>query len=159
MLTTAQLQALKADILLDGALASLPNNSDAAFTIAAAYNQLASPNFTVWRTDVPVKDAKKATVWTEYIGRSQGERDAYQFMLSNGILDASDTNIRQGITDIFSGPTGANTRAALTAIAKRFATRAEKLFATGTGSDAAPAVMSFEGTLSFQDVEQARNLP
>lgn len=164
-LTTAQLQTLKTDIAantnqINGvAINAMPMNDDAHFAIAAWYNGTASPNFTVWRTNVPVSDCKKATTWTEFIGRSQGERDAWQFMLSNGILNAADSNVRQGILDIFSGPSGATTRAALTAIAKRLATFAEKLFATGTGSDGSPATMSFEGAISFQDVSQARGLP
>ena len=155
-LTTAQLQALKAVIVADPALNSQPMNSDGAFFIAAELNKVASPAFVVWRTDIPTKDIKKAVVWTEYIGRSQGERDAFVLINSNGIVNAADANIRQGFSDIFSGPGGANTRANLNAIAKRNATRAEKALATGTGSDASPAVMSFEGSLSYQEVEAAR---
>lgn len=157
MLTTSQLVTLKADILADPVLNAQPQNADGAFAIAAAYNLVASPVYVVWRTDLPIKDVKKAVVWTEYIGRSAGERGAFELMISNGILDASDANVRQGITDCFSGPSGAGTRANLTAVAKRSATRAEKLFATGTGSDAVPATMSFEGRLSYQDVEDARS--
>lgn len=159
-LTLAQKQALKADIIAASdaacvALEASPGNSDLAFSVAALYNLQSAGPWIVWRTSVPVSDCKKATTWTEYIGRSQGERDAYQFMLSNGIINAADANIRQGIQDIFSGPSGANTRAALVAIAKRSATRAEKLLSTGTGSDATPATMGFEGNLSFNDVLEA----
>lgn len=157
MLTSSQAAALKADILADPVLNAYSNNSDGAFAIAAAYNLVATPTFTVWKTDVPTKDAKKAMVWTEYIARSAGERDAWQFMLSNGTINPADVNVRQGIQDIFSGAQGAQTRTNLTTIAKRSATRAEKLFATGTGTDVSPATMSFEGSLSYQDVEQARN--
>jgi hypothetical protein len=161
-LTLPQLTALKNAIAantsqINGvAINAMPLNDDANFAIAGWYNQTANPSFTVWRTNVPVSDCKKATTWTEFIGRSQGERDAWQFMLSNGILNASDANVRQGILDIFSGPSGVNTRTALTAIAKRLASFAEKLFATGTGSDASPGTMTFEGQISFQDVSQAR---
>lgn len=158
MLSAAQLTILKNDILNDPILAAYPMNSDGAFAIAQAYNVLAAPAFIVWKSDVPTKECKKAMVWTEYIGRSAGERDAWQFMLSNGTINAADVNVRQGIQDIFSGPSGSQTRANLTAIAKRSATRAEKLFSTGTGSDADPALMTFEGGLSYQDVEQARSV-
>lgn len=159
-LTPAQKTALKNDIIAatDQAMVDLeasPDNSDLAFAVAALYNLAASPAFTVWRTNIPVSDCKKATTWTEYIGRSQGERDAWQFILSNGIVNAADPNIRQGIQDIFSGPSGVTTRNALVAIAKRLATRVEKLLATGTGSDASPGTMGFEGNLSFQDVISA----
>jgi hypothetical protein len=98
-------------------------------------------------------------VWTEFIGRSAGERDAWQFMLSNGFINAADANVRQGIQDIFSGPGGAGSRASLVQIAKRSATRAEKLFAIGTGTDVSPGTMVIEGSLGFQDVQAARELP
>lgn len=154
-LTAAQLTTLKNDIAADPAFASVPHNSDGAFLVAAAYNLPASPDFTVWKTDVPTSQCKQAMVWTEFIGRSAGEREAWQFMLSNGTINASDANVRQGILDIFSGAQGATSRSNLTAIAKRLATRAEKLFATGTGSNASPATMAFEGSLSYQDVQNA----
>lgn len=159
MLTPTQLAQIKTAIDNDPILAAQPLTSDGAFFIAAALNQLAAPPFIVWRTAVPTADCKKAMIWTEFIGRSAGEREAWQFMLSNGVINAADVNVRQGIQDIFSGPGGASTRAALVAIAKRPATRAEQALATGTGSDAVPATLSFEGTLSFQDVQDARSLP
>jgi hypothetical protein len=49
-----------------------------------------------------------------------------------------------------------NTRAALLALWKRLATRGEKLYATGTGSDAVPGTLTFEGNISARDVEEAR---
>lgn len=61
--------------------------------------------------------------------------------------------------DVFSGAGGTNTRAALLVLWKRLATRIEKLFATGTGSDAVPATLVFEGEVSVQDIIEARNLP
>ena len=155
-LTTTQLQALKAEINADPVLSVQPLNSDGAFFIANELNKLASPAFIVWRTNVPTSDVKKAVVWTEYIGRSAGEQNAFALMISNGIVNASDANVRQGFADIFSGPSGVNSRANLTAISKRSSTRAEKVLATGTGSDASPATLTFEGSLSFQDVEAAR---
>lgn len=157
-LTNAQLLTLKTNIAADPAFASVPHNSDGAFEVAMAYNLPASPAFVVWKTDVPTSECKTAMVWTEYIGRSVGERDAWQFMLANGTINAADANIRQGILDIFSGPGGAGSRAALVEIAKRQATRAEKLFASGTGSSASPATMTFEGSLSYNDVLTAWNM-
>jgi hypothetical protein len=157
-LTPSQLTTLKNDINADPVLSVIPNNDDGAFQIAEVYNTIAVPNYIVWKTNVPTKECKKAMVWTEYIARSAGERDAWIFMLSNGFINAADVNVRQGILDIFSGPGGVNTRANLTALAKRAATRAEKLFATGTGTDASPSTMSFEGNLSYQDVLTARAL-
>lgn len=163
MLDNAQLLVLKADIaakILPGQpLEGLdPTNTDQAFAIADYYNMDSSPAFIVWKTFVSTSDCKTATVWTEYIGRSQGERDAWQFMLSNGHIDASDSNIRQGIQDIFSGPSGATTRTNLVAIAKRTANRIEELLATGTGSDASPGTMTHEGQITYEDVLNSNNV-
>lgn len=154
-LTNDQLATLAADIAADPAFSGVPHNSDGAWLVAAAYNLQASPDFYVWRTSVLTSECKLAMNWVEYISRSDAERDAWQFMLSNGEINAADANVRQGIQDIFSGPQGAVTRAALVALAKRLATRAEKLFASGTGSEASPATMAFEGNLSYQDVQNA----
>lgn len=155
-LTSAQLVTLKNDIAADPVLSLIPKTPDGAFEVASAYNLTASPDFTVWRSNVSVAEVKKNVVWTEYINNtSVGERDAFVLMLSNGIIDGSDPNVRQGIADIFSGPQKQTTRSQLTEVAKRLANRVEKLFATGTGSTASPATMAFEGTLSFNDVLRA----
>jgi hypothetical protein len=157
MLTSSQQGTLKAAILADSQLNAFPNTTDGNFDLAVFLGGLASPAFRVWRTNVPTKDVKNAIVWTEYIARSQGERDAFVLMISNGIINGADVNIRQGIQDIFSGPSGATTRTNLTAISKRDATRIEKILATGTGSDASPATMTYEGSISGTDVAAARN--
>jgi hypothetical protein len=169
VLSASQGQALKADIAANTntvsfggtpvAINALPNNDDANFAIADWYNLTASPAWVVWRSNIPTKDVKLAIVWTEYIARSQGERDAFEFMLSNGTINGADANIRQGIQDVFSGPSGATTRANLTALAKRSATNAEKLYSTGAGTDGSPATVTREGPISFQDVSFARSLP
>jgi hypothetical protein len=159
MLTLAQLSVLNADILADPTLSAHPNNDDGNFAIAAVYNTVLVPAFRVWRTNVPTKDVKNGVVWTEYIGRSVGERSAFELMISNGIINGADANIRQGILDIFSGPGGAGSRANLTALSKRDSTRAEKLFAAGTGPEQSPATMFFEGNITHQEVGNARNLP
>jgi hypothetical protein len=42
---------------------------------------------------------------------------------------------------------------------KRPALLGEKILATGTGSDASPATLGYEGNISYQDVQAARSLP
>ena len=165
MLTSAQLAILRADIAADPVLSAFPNNADGNFAIAAVYNLPASPAYTVWRTTVPESDftdltSAEATTWswTAYIARSQGERDGWGRMFAGGSVNPSRANVRQAFLDIFSGAqnNAPAQRTHCAAIAKRAATRAEKLFATGTGSTASPATMSVEGTLSYQDIEEAR---
>lgn len=158
-LTSAQQTTLKAAILADPTLNAFPNTGDGNFDLAVYLsNTLASPAFIVWRTNVPTSDVKKAIVWTEYIAATGvADRDALGLIISNGIVNAADVNIRQGFQDIFAGPQKAVTRANLTAISKRSATLIEKILAIGTGTDVSPATMGFEGTISAADVQQARN--
>jgi hypothetical protein len=70
-------------------------------------------------------------------------------------INPSRTDQRAFFDDVFSAASGDSTRAALLALWKRLATRVEKLFATGTGSDASPATLTFEQPLAYQDVLQA----
>lgn len=157
-MTLAQLTTLKADIIADPALSQQPMNDDGHFAIASEYNLSASPAWRVWKTSVTTAECKDAVNWTEYIGRSAGERAAFEFLLSNHVINPSRANVRQGIADMFSGAGGATTRNALLALSKRDATRAEKLFSSGTGSESTPATMTFEGSVSYQDVAAARSL-
>ena len=169
MLTSVQLLTLKTDILADPVLNAQPQTSDGAFAIAAAYNLAAVPDFWVFRTKVTKDEiVGSASVdgttfaWTGagYITRNQGERDAFNAIFnSQGAVNASLANVRQAFIDIFSGgtaPAPAN-RTHLAAMARRKATRGEKLFATGTGSTAAPGTMVVEGQITVQDVQDARS--
>lgn len=167
MLTPAQLSTLKALILADPALNAHPNNADGNLAIAQALAAIASPDYWVWRSFVSDQEMYEGTgdggtswSWSSYISRSQGERDAWRQMVNMaGGLNPSLANVRAGIADIFSGAGGASQRTHLLAVGRRKANRAEKLFATGTGSTASPATMTVEGTLSGDDVQAARNLP
>jgi len=54
---------------------------------------------------------------------------------------------------------GAACRAALAAMLRRLSTRFERLYATGSGSDASPGTLVLEGPVSYQQVQEARGLP
>lgn len=167
MLTLAQLQAIKANILATPELAAQPNNSDGAFAISAYYAVVASPDFWAWRTNITKEELTNsvsvdATTFTwvgnGFITRSVGEQTAWKEL--GDTINASLANVRQAFSDIFSGTgNAALNRTHLLAVARRKTTRIEKLLATGTGSTASPAVMGFEGTVSIQDVDIARSLP
>jgi hypothetical protein len=159
-LTAPQLVTLRAHIDGDPALASQPNNSDGNAEIAKAMNLAASPAFTVWKTNVPIVKVGEAFSASELAGLTSLNHTRLQTLaiyLTAGV-NPSLPSIRSFFDDIFSGAGGVNTRAALLALWKRLATRAEKLFASGTGSDAVPATMAVEGALTFRDVEAARAL-
>ena len=154
MLTTAQLTALKADIAADPAFADLPHNSDGAWAVAAAYNLPASPAWTVWRTAVEAKQLmENGFIWTAVDNLTVGKARIWDWMQSVGVINPSRPNVRQGLVDCFGA--GSAMVTAMLPYCKRTATRAEKLFAIGTGTDASPATMTFEGTMPYSDVEAA----
>lgn len=170
-LTPSQLTALKNDIDADPSLSSLANTPDNNQAIATVYNAEASPAFHVYRTrvmeseytdsngvDVANGNATTTWSWTVFINRSVGEREAWSRMFQRTFVNPSAANVRQAFADIFSGAGGATQRNHLAVLSLRKATRAEKLFATGTGSFASPATMGFEGALTYQDVTQARSV-
>lgn len=160
MLTTVQLQALKAAILADPALAALPMTSGAAAMIAEVMNEPASPNYVVWRTDVPLEEIMRNGIdWTRVDNLSVGKARIWDWLSRLGTINASQANVRAGIEATWVG-TQADlaVRAAVLGHCKRAATRAEKLLASGTGSDASPGTMTFEGALTSEDVQAAREL-
>ena len=157
-MTPAQLTTLKNDIIADPTLNAKPNNSDGALDIANAYNLNASPNFTVWKTAVPIVEVGQKFNGSELAGLTTANNTRLQTIaLYLDVVNPSIPDNRQFFDDVFSGAGGVNTRAALLALWKRLATRGEKLYATGTGSDPSPATMTFEGPVSPADVTAARN--
>ncbi len=132
-------------------------------------NQAAVPAYYVKRTALSRHEILTVTSddgttfsWAAaaYITRSQGERDAFREMFnSTGTVNPSLPTIVAAFADIFSGAGGLSNRTHITAMSRRSATRAEKLFAVGAGTKLGPSVMVFEGTLNPSDVIKAVNLP
>lgn len=176
MLTTAQLAILKAAIIADPTLDAWPNNADGNFEIAAALNQIAVPDFYVWRSNVSLADIYHKVSgegtswsWTTYKAQSVTEQGSWVQMFYGDAGDFNLDNMRSGVEAIFSGTPGSAQglqRAHVYAAAKRKATRGTKLFAVGTGSLAVPAELGvgtageyIEGRLSTDEIERARLLP
>lgn len=160
-MTPQQLATLKTNIEADPVLNAKPMTSAGAYEIAEAYNALASPSWTVWKTNVTINEVGKKFNGSELAGLTTGNQTRLQTLalyLAGGVNPSLADN-RAFFDDVFSGAGGANTRAALLILWKRLATRAEKLFSSGTGSDASPATVTFEGPVSSSDVQQARELP
>lgn len=159
-MTPQQLAALKAAILADNTLASQPMNSDGAYAIAIELNKSFSPDFIVWKTDVSVDEIMRNGMdWARVDNLSVGKARIWDWLGRLGTFNASKLNVRAGIDAAWVG-TAADlaVRAAIYVHCKRKATRAEKILATGTGTDVSPATMTFEGELSYQDVEIARSM-
>jgi hypothetical protein len=153
MLTPAQKITLKTAIQADSAANALFVSGDLG-GLADYLNTQASPTFTVWKTSVLIGSIGASIVASELSGLSTLNATRLQtlvMLLQDGV-NPTRVDTRAFFDDIFSGAGGVNTRAALLALWKRLASRVEKIFATGTGSDAVPAILSFEGTLTYQDL-------
>lgn len=159
MLTAPQQQTLKTFIQNDVALNAVPNTLDGAWTLANLLNLVASPAFVVWKSAVAIDEIMRNGMdWARVDNLSVGKARIWEWMTKLGTINAAKPNIRAGIDAAWvgSGPDLA-VRAAVYTHCKRSATVVEKFFATGTGSDASPATMEFEGAISPQDVYDARN--
>lgn len=159
-LTTAQLQTLKTYINTVPAWSALPNDSNNALTIAAGLNAPASPAFIGWRSNVSADEIGNAWVGTDIDGMSALNMQRLQLLLQSsrsGQFDMGRSDRRAGFENPFGTNANNASRVAMRASWKRSATVAEKVLATGTGSDASPANFGWEGTLTYSDVQTARS--
>lgn len=152
-LTPAQKVTLKAAIQADSTANSFYTDGDLG-GLAAYYNAPASPAFTVWKSLVPWPIVGDKINATELVGLTTGKLTQLQTLalISPTGINPSITDRRDALDQIFSAASGTITRPALLILWKRLATRLEKVFATGTGSDASPATLVVEGTLSTSDL-------
>jgi len=161
-LSSAQLSALKAAILADATLNAFPHDSDGAFAIAAALNLQAAPDFYVWRSTVTVDEImQNGFDWTRVDNLTIGKSRIWEWMAATNVLRPNQANVRAGWLAVFTTAGDLSNRTAIAAHAQRLATRAEKLFASGSGTASTdqfvgPATMTFEGQLQYTDVVVAR---
>jgi hypothetical protein len=162
-LTPAQQTILKDDItplLLGGQEfdgLEPASNSDDANTIAAAYNLLSSPDYTVWEGNVSLEEVGTNLDGVELgnLTTANSNRLAVFFQTNTGGAVPSRLDHRAFFDDVFSGAGGATTRANLLLVWKRLSLRIEELLASGTGTDPDPATMGFEGSVNYHDIQDA----
>lgn len=163
-LSGAQLITLKAAIVADASFNGIPLTSAGANTIRDAFNAAASPAYVVWRSAVSRSEVYNTTSaeattwnWTTYKAQAVAEQNAWTQMFMGDQANMAQANLRAGVAAIFGAGNAQTTH--ILAVAKRNTTRAEKLFASGSGTTATPSTMTFEGLLTSDDVQQARELP
>lgn len=157
-LTNAQNALIKAAIIADPVLNAHPANEDGAFAIKTELNKIAAPSFTVWKRNVSIEEIGDNFAGGELAGMTTGNQTRLQTIAaySSAGVNPSLIDRRNFFDDVFSGAGGTITRGKLLILWKRLATRAEKILSTGTGTDATPATLGFEGELSYQDIIIAR---
>jgi hypothetical protein len=167
-LTPQQLATLKADILASPDLAAQPMTNDGAFAIAAAYKLPAQPDFWVWSTLVQQDSImQNGFDWLRVDNLTVGKARIWEWLFANPqrAINPSKANVRAGIGETWKGTAADNAvRLAVFQHCQRLANRAEKLFAVGDGTSTTvdgigPATMTFEGSLQYTDVVEARQLP
>ena len=123
--------------------------------IADAYNLPAVPDFWYWRRSVPSEEYRRVLVGSEVEQLTAGKITSFEWLTGNLTLpiDASDATTQTTLGSIFAA--GTTSRANLLALVRGRATRAEQLFATGTGTVATPALRTFEGLLTHLDIAAA----
>lgn len=198
-LTTAQLATLKAHIAANTntipagqpwtnsfvgvQVKDVPSGGGGLDTIAGWYNQVASPDYFVWRDlpmetvlnlvtfanmtpldAVPTTPALTVDVFRARALVCQGKQFNFQ-ILTQGRATApmKRLNYRAAmqdcLTNIPAGAAGALIAANWAGVrdgAKFLALRIEQVLATGNGASATPSDLSHEGTINALDVEQAR---
>lgn len=145
-LTDPQRATLKAAILADPVAAPLFNDGNLG-GLADYFNAPASPAFIVWRSDVSASAIGNAWVGTDIDGMSSLNMQRLQLLLASspaGTFDMTRADRRAGFENPFGTNANNASRVAMRASWKRSATRFEKLFAVGTGSDASPAGYSLD---------------
>jgi hypothetical protein len=154
MLTPEQNAIVKAYVEADQYLNSFPHNTDGAFGLAGALNQ-PSADFIVWKSSVSQDEImQNGFDWTRVDNLSVGKARIWEWLFKNQStsFNPAKPNVRAGIEAAWVG-TAADllVRAAVYTHCKRTSTILEQILATGTGTDAVPATMGYEGNLSYSD--------
>lgn len=154
-MTPEQLTTLKAAILAETNAEFVEFRTQGATgAMASFYNVEASPAFYIWRSNYTpdlIADAIDKGI-TQLDALTASKRDSLLWWANRG-HDAREAAVQAAINDLCGSQ---NTlKNAVLGGGKRAASRGEKLYCTGTGSLASPAVAAFEGPISNNDIVQA----
>lgn len=157
-MTPAQLTTLKAAILAETAPAFVAlRNGNETGQMADWFN--VASTFVAWRTNV-TRDEMTAEGfdWTQVDNLTTGQARIWDLLFDNQqrAMNAGDAGKRAGLAECWKG-TAAKLAVGAFALSKckRAINRGEKVFATGTGTDASPGVLTFEGQISNGDIADA----
>ena len=154
-LTSSQLITLRAACFADQAAAAFFQAPGSASGLQSYLNASADPAYYVWRDNVTQDEImQNGFDWVRVDNLSVGRARIWEWLFDNAetSISPSKANVRAGIDEVWKG-TAADlaVRAAVYVHCKRTASRAEKVFSTGVGSVADPAVVSGEINVSSLD--------
>ena len=159
-LTAEQLQVFRAALLAetDPDLVFRRDNGQAG-RVAEWYNQVGANAPIVWKASLQLEEiTSNGFDWVRVDNLSVGKARIWEWMFGNEqkSINPSKPNIRAGIAEVWKG-TAADLAVQATVLnhCKRPATRIEALYATGSGTTAAPSTLVFTEQLSEPDVMRA----
>ena len=154
-MTPTQITALRAKVFLDPTASAFFPNRDSA-GLRAYLNADAVPAYVVWRTSVGQDEIMlNGFDWARVDNLSVGKARIWEWLFDNSIksINPSKLNVRAGIDQCWQGTASdLAVRAVIYTHCKRSARVAEKMLATGTGTDVSPSNMDLEGELSDLEV-------
>lgn len=157
-LSDAQLPALKAAILAETDPAFVGYRTAGATGLMADWFNVAS-TFVVRKKRVNSGDIGPILNYVAVSSLTTANRDrCTTFLVVNPSGFEPTADVESYWDTTFGGALGGQgqaTRDALKALWRRFATRGERVYATGTGNDAAPGTLVYEGSISDSDVIRA----
>ena len=157
-MTPSQLATLKAAIQAESDASFVQYRNEGNTGMMADWFNQQHATFIVWKNTVSAEEImSNGFVWTAVDALTAGKARIWEWMTRYGNINPSKANIRQGLADCF----GAASAMALAVMPhlRRGCTRGERVFATGTGTDANPGVMGYEGMIDNDDVVAALALP
>lgn len=134
--------------------------------IARVYNLPARPDFVIWRPDVTWNEImQNGFDWMRVDNLSVGKARIWEWLFKNDAesIDATKANIRAGIIEVWRGTAADNAvRMTVWGHCTRLASRAERVFASGTGVAAAldgtgPGTTTYYGPLTLNEVSYMLN--
>lgn len=152
-MTPQQLTALKTAAIADPEASGYISVADDQ-ALADWFNA-DQPTFYVWRSTLSPDKSRTAIVKgvTQLDALTVGKRDSLLWLISENV-NPSEAAVRAAVEDLCGAQ---NTlKGALQAEFKRTATRVETILASGTGTFAAPAKLTYEGFISAADASTVR---
>lgn len=128
------------------------------YAIAQWYNEATTPTFLAYRNDVRSEEIGNAWVGTDIDGMSALNMQRLQLLLASspaGIFNMTRADRRSGFENPFGTNVSNASRVAMRLVFRRPVSRVERLFVSGTGTEAAPGLMAFIGPLDQSDVTDA----
>lgn len=128
------------------ALIAAGNDRDlaAALNLVRSGTSADNKSYTVWRNDVSPKEVVNCIAPADFTNATQIQITKLNLLFTGNSVDATLSNVRANMANIFSGASAATTNA-LAAVSRRNGSRAESLWGTGTSVSADDVAKALRG--------------